>query len=194
MKTVKLNLNTILIIIIAVMLVVYIIFGIAIIKQQHDKESYAAQIDLLSPALQGANADTGTVDTSIMEQKLADAEARLAGAQEAFPSQLNNADIVNSILQIATENQVKVLPIRAQQIQSEKIAQNTYNVIRLEVTASGSLSQLQSFISGLEDGEFKTLCIENSAMTVEDKGVTVVLNLAVYAQPLPSNTTSQTVK
>ena len=80
----------------------------------------------------------------------------------------------------------------------EKVGEHDYHVFRLHVAAKGSFSQLVSFISQLEYGEFKTLIVERLSVTRDSQQsgesvsevtipVTASLNLAIYTPYLTSD-------
>ena len=123
-----------------------------------------------------------------LEQRLAVAEASLATAQNAFLGKPNSTQIINRILKLADECQVKVIPLATQQWSSEKTGKG-YLVFGLQLTVQGSFDQFVNFINKLENGEFNTLSIENLSVTrvinktdgeaLPDGTVNVMANLGV---------------
>ena len=129
-----------------------------------------------------------------LEQRLAAAQASLAAEQNAFPSEMNSTQIINTILKLATVCEVKAIPLVTQPWSTEHIGEHDYHVFRLNVVVRGSYSQLVTFVSQLEKGEFKTLIVKDlsvTRVTEQPEGETVTegtipvtasLELAIYTQ------------
>jgi len=166
------------------LLVVYYFLGMGYREQRQGHEVLSAHIAEATQAL--AQTPRPPQD---LEQRLAAARASLAAEQSAFPSQLNSTQVINAILKLADDCQVKAIPIATQPWSVGNIG-GGYHVFRLNISIRGSFSQLASFVSELENGEFETLVIENLSVTRaagQTKGeiipVTARLNLAIYTQP-----------
>ena len=179
---------------IIVLLVVYYLFGTDYIKQSKEQEMLTPQITEVIEALKEM-----PEPPQDLEQRLATAQASLAAEQSAFPSQLNSLQVVNTILELADDYDVKAVPLVTQPWSTEKVGEHDYYVFRLTVAVEGSFSKLVSFVSKLESGEFKTLIVENLSVTRADEQseeeifpegtipVTASLDLAIYTQPLTSD-------
>ena len=126
------------------------------------------------------------------------AEATLAAQQGAFPGQVNSTRVINSLLEMAAQYQLRAIPLVTAPWSVEPVGEHSYPVFRLNVTIEGSLSGLLGFIARLEDGEFETLVIEDMAVSrVSDQpeefaspGTILVeasLDLAIYARALPAD-------
>jgi len=128
-----------------------------------------------------------------LEQRLATARASLAAEQKAFPGKMNSTQVINTILKLADECKVKAIPLMTQPWSVENAGKHRYWVFRLNVAVKGSFPQLASFISKLENGEFKTLIVEDLRVNLADEhsegtiSVTARLDLAIYARPLTSD-------
>lgn len=134
-----------------------------------------------------------------LPQRLEAAQASLAAEQSAFPSQLNSIQVVNTILKLADDSKIKAVPLVTQPWSTEKVGEHDYYVLRLNVAVEGSFSQLLTFVGKLENGEFKTLIVENLSVTrvteePEEESafegtipVAASLDLAIYTQsPIPN--------
>ena len=165
------------------LLVVYYFLGMGYREQRQGHEVLAAQIAEATRTL--AQTPRPPQD---LEQRLAAARASLAAEQSAFPSQLNSTQVINAILKLADDCQVKAIPIATNPWSVENIG-GGYHVFRLNISVRGSFSQLAGFVSKLENGEFETLVIENLSVTRaagqtggEIIPITARLNLAIYTQ------------
>ena len=142
---------TFLIIAIVALLVVYYFLGMGYLRQRQGHEALAAQITKATQTL--AQTPKPPQD---LEQRLAAAEASLAAAQSAFPTDLNSTRIINTILKLADACQVRAIPLVTKPWSKENIGKGYY-AFRLSVSVRGSFSQLTSFVSRLENGELESL-------------------------------------
>ena len=174
---------TILIVAIVALLAVYYFLGMDYLSQRQGHEVLTAQITEATRTL--AQTPEPSQD---LEQRLAAAEANLAAAQSAFPRDLNSTRVINEILKLADECQVRAIPMVTQPWSMENIGEG-YHVFRLHVTVSGGFSQLSSFVNQLENGDFETLVVERLSVNRvagstegETIPVTASLDLAIYTQ------------
>ncbi|MBI2852600.1 MAG: hypothetical protein HYX84_05830 [Chloroflexi bacterium] len=178
MKRIRLLTWFILVIIIAA--AGYVFLLTTYVRQQREQRELTFQIDQLRPAMSGAGDNLDD-----LERRLAAARSEVAAEHSSFPSVLSNTEIVDWVQQVAQQSQVKAFVLQAKAISSEKIGTNTYNVLRLEVAAEGSFSQLRVFIQRLEEGILKTLVIDRVNIALDQAQSSVSLSLSVYAHPLP---------
>ena len=94
--------------------------------------------------------------------------------------------------------EVKAIPLVTQPWSIENVGEHDYYVLRLNIAVEGSFSQVVSFISKLENEEFKTLTAKDLTVTrvsEQSKGETVTertihvtasLALAIYT-PSPAS-------
>jgi len=178
---------------IAILIIIVLVgnayFGLSYMKQHNNHEALASQITDVSQAL--AQIPQPPQD---LEQRLASAQASLAAEQSTFPSKMNSTEVINAILKLADACEVKAIPLITQPWSMENVGEYGYYVFRLDIAVEGSFSQLVSFLSKLENGEFKTLIVkdlsisrvseqsEGEADTKETIPVTASLSLAIYTQ------------
>ena len=186
MKTRKL-LVTLLII---VLLVVYCRLGMDYLKQGSEHEALASQITDATWTL--AQMPGPPVD---LDQRLSAAQASLSAEQSTFPGEMNSTRIVNTILKLADECEVKAIPLITQPWTTEAFSDYDYSVFRLNVAVTGTFAQLVSFVNKLENGELQTLIVEDLSVTrvIEQSEaesapdgtvpVNASLNLAIHTQP-----------
>ena len=174
---------------IVITLVGYAYFGMGYMKQRSEHETLTSQITDVRQTL------TQIPEPSHdLEQRLEAARASLAAEKNTFPSKMNSTQIINTILKLAGDCEVKAIPLVTQLWSMENVGEHDYYVFRLNVAVEGHFSQLSSFISKLENGEFKTLIVENlnvTRVTEQSEGETVTegaipvtasVELAIYTQ------------
>jgi Tfp pilus assembly protein PilO len=142
------------------LLAVYYILGMDYMKQRQEHEALAFQITTINQTLEQMSEPPQN-----LEQRLETAQERLSAEQNLFPSQLNSTEVVNSILELANQCGVDAIPLVTQSLSTEIVGENSYNILRLSVAAEGSFSQLYSFVSQLENGEYQTLVVEDMTVT-----------------------------
>lgn len=174
---------TILIVAIVTLLAGHYFLGMDYLRQRQGNEALTAQITEATQTL----AETPKPPQDL-ERRLAAAEANLAAAQSAFPRDLNSTRVINAILKLADDCQVRAIPLVTQPWSIVNIGEG-YHVFRLNVTARGGFPQLVSFVSQLENGELETLVVESLSVTrvagPTEEGiipVTASLDLAIYTQ------------
>lgn len=174
---------TILIVAIVALLAVYYFLGMDYLRQSQENEALTAGINEAAQTL----AETPKPPQDL-EQRLVAAESNLAAVQSAFPIDLNSTQVINAILRLADECQVRAIPLVTKPWSMESIGEG-YHVFRLNVTVRGGFSQLVSFVDQLENGALKTLVVENLNVTrlagpTGDETIPVIasLDLAIYSQ------------
>ena len=185
MKTKKLSI----ILLMAVLLVVYYLWGMGYLKQRKAHEA------LLSQTAEAAQTLVQMPRPDDLEQRLATARASLDTVKNSFPSRMNSTEIVNAVLKLADSVGVKAIPLVTKPWTTEDLSGHSYAVFRFNVAVTGTLTQLTSFLSQLENGEPKTLIVEDVSVTrvTETSGtegapegtipVNASLDLAIYCQP-----------
>jgi len=170
------------------LVLVYAVLGMSYLKQLGEHGALTSQIDEVIQTL-------GEIPQppQDLEQRLAEAETLLAAEQNTFPSTINTTQLINTVLALANSCGVKATPMVTKPWSTETVGQHTYPVLRLTVTVEGSFSQLTTFTSQLENGDYDTLVMENLDITrsaVEsEEGTTPIagsLKLAIYARSLSS--------
>jgi hypothetical protein len=178
----KLIIPILVIAVVALMAVNYLL-GMDYLRQRQGHEALAAQITETTRTL----ARTPPPPQNL-EPRLAAAEASLAAAQSAFPRDINSTRVINTILKLADACQVKAIPLVTNPWTKENTGLD-YQVFRLNIAIKGSFSQLNSFVSQLENGELETLVVENLRVTRDTGAATEAttpvqasLDLAIYSQ------------
>ena len=175
------------------LLVVYYISGMDYINQRQEHEALAFQIATVTQELAQMSEPPQN-----LEQRLRAAQARLDAEQSIFPRQLNSTEIISNILGLANSLGVNAIPLVTQSWSTEVVGESEYDVLRLTINAEGNFSQLHSFVSKLENGEYQTLFIEDLTVTrvgtvsggtgsVEAMLFIGSFDLAIYTQSLTSD-------
>ena len=179
--------------IIIVLLVAYGLLGIDYAKQRREHKTLAGSITEMTQELQQIPAPPQN-----LEQRLAAAEVSLEAARSAFPAKPNSTQIINQILKLADECQVKVIPLATQQWSAEKAGKG-YLAFGVKLTVQGGFAQFVNFMNKLENGEFDTLIIEDLSVTrvinteAEKASLDTTprikanLDVAIYARSLTSD-------
>lgn len=192
------------VILVVVLVVVYYRLGTDYMNQRQEQAELTSQITEVTQAV----GEIPQPDQNL-EQLLEAAQTNLAVEQSLFPSQVNTTRVIDTILRLAAECEVKAIPLVTDPWSAENIGEHSYYVFRLNVAVEGSFSQFIIFVSKLENGEFDTLIVENISVTrlsqqpeeessedesTEDEGIAeetipimASLDIAVYTQPLTSD-------
>ncbi len=174
---------------IIILLVVYYLFGMDYMKQRKQHEALTSQITDVSQTLTQIPGPPHD-----LEQRLAVAHASLDTVKSAFPSKMNSTQIINTILRLADDTEVRAIPLITQPWSIEEVGEHGYYVFRLNVAVQGSFSQVVSFLGKLENGELKTLIVEDLRVTRHSEQskqgsvpertmpISASLDLAIYTQ------------
>lgn len=187
------------VILVVILVVVYYRLGMDYMNQRQEQAELTSQITVVTQAV-------GEIPqpTQNLEQLLEAAQANLAVEQSLFPSQVNTTRVIDTILRLAAECEVKAIPLVTDPWAIENIGEHSYYVFRLNVAVEGSFSQFIIFVSKLENGKFDTLIVENISVTrlsqqseeesAEDESVAeetipimASLDIAIYTQSLTSD-------
>jgi len=171
-------------ILITLLVMVYCLLGMGYLKQRQEQQELTTQITEVTQTLSEI-----PKPPQDLEQQLAAAQTLLAAEQSSFPSQIDTTQVINTILAQAEACGVKAIPMATQPWSIETVGEHSYHVLRLTVAVEGSFSQLVTFVSQLEKGEYVTLVMENLSATwsteqtdEETIPVTSSLKLAIYTQ------------
>jgi hypothetical protein len=170
------------VLIVVVLLASYYWLGTGLIKENRRNSSLITDIAGLTAVL---HMTPGT--TPDLDQRLSVAQAGLAAAENTFAGETDDTRIVNSILRMAEEAGVKVVPISTRPWSIEQISGRDYSVFNLTVSVAGDFQQVQSFIRQLENSEPPTLAVKylkvDRVSADPGAGITADLDIAAYALP-----------
>ena len=177
-------------VLIIALLAVYYMVGTDYLKQRQESESLESRITESTRAL--ALIPPPPAD---LETRLDEARNGLEAAKNAFPHQLNSTSIVDYILKLAVDAEVKAIPLLTQPRAVQSVGGKDYSILRLQVSVTGTYNRMEAFLVSLESGKYETLVMEYvivDSTTTPFKGggvygdsvqVAANLEIAVYAQP-----------
>ena len=121
-----------------------------------------------------------------LESRLEKVKAELAAAQEGFPGTVDRNEVLDYILNVAEECRVQIVPLVSDGWVIENIGQS-YRVLKISGTISGSLENANSFITSLQNGKYPTLTIsefavqrtDGSEVSVSESEMQVVVDLKI---------------
>ncbi len=173
-------------------LIVLVIIVVANIVVWKDHLGERAQIDVLNNEISHVHQRIGETPQppQNLEVKLETVKAELAAVQNVFPGTVNRNDVIDYIIDVAEECQVQVVPLISQGWVTENAGQS-YRVLKLSGTVTGSLEQATNFISKLQGSKYPTMTITELTVqrldgldisNLEDNiQVAVNMNIALYA-------------
>lgn len=167
-----------------VVAVAYVALGASLLWQHQDQGKLSSQIDSAAAVLAGA--DDVRQDVEDLPARLAAARQELVAAQAAFPSELDSNNIIQTILALADENQVRVLSVDAI---PPPAAEPTEGMsadasLSFNLKAEGYFGQLVVFLEALEEGETSTTRVGTFALQETGEQYTLDLELRAYARSL----------
>lgn len=181
----KMRRKLIIALITVVLLVAYGLLAIDYAQQRRGHEELTVSLAEMTRQLQQIPAPPQG-----LEQKLAAAEASLAATQSAFPARPNSTQIINRILKLADERQVKVIPLATQEWSLDRTGTG-YLVFGLQLTVQGGFYQFVNFLNQLESGDFGALIIQDLSVTRTTDNtsaqipVIASLEVAIYSRSAP---------
>lgn len=133
-----------------ILLVAIYIFATGYFKQ-------IERINQTSTYISDLNAEIVSVDNQVkdlssgQDQRLAQAEASLKAAQEAAAiNRITTNQVVENILRLGQENQVKVIPLTTNDGEDATLGNNTYQRSEITVTVTGQWNRIINFLSALQ--------------------------------------------
>jgi len=178
----------IVILLVVILLVGYYIFGTGYLREKKERVLLISQLAEATGALALIPAPPTGLDVEVTA-----ANTSLENVKADLPEMMSSTRVVNDILSLAEECNVKAIPLVTQSWVAENVQDYSYAVFRLNVEVTGDLSRLVDFMEKLEENKQPTLVIEEikvnrptdlsgeSTAPVEIQ-VSAYLNLAIYSQ------------
>ncbi len=161
--------------------VAYVALGASLLRQHLDQNSLSSEIESAEAVL--AMADVVRQDVGELPARLAEAQRELAAAQIAFPSELNSNNIVQTILSLAEDNQVRVLSLDAPPPAGQPTEEVSVDTsLSFDLQVEGDFGHLVAFLEGLEEGATSTTRIGTFALQEGDGQWVLDLELMAYAR------------
>jgi hypothetical protein len=152
-KKTKLTLNT-------AGLILLVIIGVAYYYLWQARAGTAEQIADLSGNLTVVQMQSRLIKAPAdgLQAQLTTLQAELAAAQSGFPNTLDRNEILDYLLDVASDNHVSILPVASDGWKSVVIGQ-PYRVLTIQALAQGSLKNVETFMTGIQTGRYPTLVI-----------------------------------
>ena len=100
----------------------------------------------------------------------------------AFPANPPNLDLASIVLSSAAASGVQASPFQAVSGQPDKVGNDTYRTIIVDLTITGSLPQILNFFDRVEQGGVRSLVFDNMHVESINGKWTVQMELIAYAQ------------
>jgi hypothetical protein len=103
--------------------------------------------------------------------------------EPAFPAQPPNLQLAGVVLDSATVSGVTTGILQSTTLGTDKVGDNTYRTVTLNLTVTGTLPQVLDFFDRVERGGIRTVVFDNMRVEPSNGKWTVQLQLIAYAQP-----------
>jgi hypothetical protein len=91
---------------------------------------------------------------------LAEAQAELEQLNNGFPAAMDDVDVMEFLMNLADETNVEI-NVKASKPSGEELAGGYYMTVPASATVDGNYEDVLNFIDSLEDGEIKTIVIND---------------------------------
>ena|GEM_PF-831838 len=172
--------------------VIMIVVGLAdvlfvtsyIVPQLQRRRELASQLVSAEKALEEARRAQAASPDELRKQIEA-AQAKLDNVASIFLSDSQVSEALNKLYRYATESQVEITDLQTQPTPPEE-EKAAYDVKKFRLQASGSLRNLVSFVSRIEEAALESFVISNVTITGDGEQRTLNMNIALYTSPYSS--------
>jgi hypothetical protein len=172
-----------------VVAVAYVALGVSLLRQGPGKDDLLAELKSGMAVL--AAADDVQQEMEVLPDRLAEARQELQAAQEAFPTELNSNNTMQTILELAGESQVDVRSVDAlPPVEESADESSTETTITYDVEVEGDLGQLMAFLEALEGGDSSTTKISTFSLEEAEGRYLLDFELVAYARSTASEAAS----
>ncbi|MBM3156620.1 MAG: hypothetical protein FJ004_04980 [Chloroflexi bacterium] len=119
-------------------------------------------------------------EARLKEAQLAVAQARAKVEQYYSAKGLSEISILDSILELVLENRVEIVKISTKPVTVESDANHIYSALSVEMSVSGGLAEVASFVSELENRAIKVVAIDSITMSGVDGSYVASLTFSVF--------------
>jgi hypothetical protein len=154
-------------VLIAIMIIGALVAGGIFIKDYYDEtraaDSAQAQIDNTRNLAVTVSSQTKGVEADLanLAQQYSDAQQAVQAAQNLIPDAMDSNSIVKSVLVLARQTSVTVIPLKNQDWTKTKVNTDDYSVFKMTIEINGSESQIVDFVKKLQSNLYPTLVIED---------------------------------
>ncbi len=129
------------------------------------------------------------------EQQLVQAQELLANEQSKMPSALNINNLVRDILELASQCQVKAIPLRTTPPRSKTFGQSSYSYWDISLSVEGDFQNVANFVENIDGKYISTATVVSTVLdqrkmkqdssNIENytANVTGTLRLYIYTRP-----------
>jgi hypothetical protein len=103
--------------------------------------------------------------------------------EAAFPPQPPNLQLAGIVLDSANASGVSAGTLQSTTLGTDKVGDNVYRTVTLNLTISGTLPQVLDFFDRVERGGIRTIVFDNMHVEPSNGKWTVQIQLTAYAQP-----------
>ena len=175
------------------LMVVYYILSTDYLKQRNESAELKSMLADAAGALAQVPETPGD-----LQARLDAARSSLEDIENLVPDRVNTTQVVNTILRLADEVQVKAIPLVTQPWTVTRHGDFDYSEFRLNVAVTGSFDRMVDFVRQLENIEYVTLAIEDLSITASpaatgdgtvDNSIfaDASLDLVIYARSPPAS-------
>lgn len=167
-------------VIIGVIAIVCAAFGIVYLREGQTQQGLSSQIALANEMLQ-------QMSTEQLAEELEQVQAHLDEVQGSIPSEseVQDADIIAAIYEVASQTGVEVANIQVVAVTSEKVGETTYKVLSFKVVVRGTLAQVLNFISALDSERegLETLILSKAWINQSGGTCSSTVDFGIYMRP-----------
>jgi hypothetical protein len=127
-----------------------------------------------------------------LNDQLTAAQTRLAAAEEGFQVTVDRNEVIAYILDVAQDYDIQILPLVSDGWVTQKIGIQ-YLVLQISASAEGTFKNVNAFMEGLQKGRYPTLVIPEFTIVRsgttqpgfpgEDMKVMVSMKIRIYTTP-----------
>ncbi len=163
-------------------------FGMGYLSERNGQKALITQMDDTNKML-----SLIAVPPADLQQRLTDAQnANLAAKQNLLPTDVDTTQVINSILEIADECNVNVLPLNTDSWTNVAVQGTNYRVLTISLSVDGSFTDLTAFVNRFYGNDFPSLIVDTVSIhpSVQSAGgadgisgdYTGVIQLGIYTQ------------
>lgn len=149
-------------------------------KQTNEQKALMARMSSVSETLALIPAPLPDLEQRLSETQQSYETAR----QNALPTQINSTPVIKSILAVAGEYNINVLPVTTEQWTTRAVDGNSYHVLVINLNTRGAFESIAEFTRRLDSEEFPYLTIDdiNILFESEQESVKATYDLALFTQ------------
>jgi Tfp pilus assembly protein PilO len=182
LQSIKLKPSTMLIGLGGILIIAYALIGASYLKERLEQSSLTDQIE----AGGGTLATLGDSQQTLQELRdhLDQVKRTMASLENAFPTDLDSAALVESLLGYAGQSDVRIRGMTALPPSDVKASeeQSAYTVLSYTLAVEGGLPELLGFLSLIEGGTAQTAAIGDLGLTEIEGGHEMKLGISFYAR------------